>query len=74
MSSSTETPYEVTDRFLVTDYPKIRQPVPTYLITYVAEGMAPVTVRLPKAEYSPEREKELIKADIQRRLAGTPLP
>jgi len=70
----TEEGYEVTviARDEVTTYPKIRTPVTNVLVTYVAAGLPPATVTIPKDEYTLEKEKELIKADIERRLKFKP--
>jgi len=66
--------YEVTvlARDEVTTFPKIRQPVETVLVTYVAAGLPPATVTIPKDEYSLELEKKLIKEDIEKRLKFKP--
>jgi len=65
-----EPEYEVTvlSRQEVTTYPKIRQPVVTVMVTYVAAGLAPATVMIPKAEYSLDLEKKRIREDIEKRL------
>jgi len=66
--------YEVTvlSRQEVTTYPKIRQPVVTVMVSYVAAGLPPATVTIPKAEYSLDLEKKLIREDIERRLKIKP--
>jgi hypothetical protein len=71
-ADGTQYDVEITDRFEVTDYPKVRQPVQVVLVTYVAAGLSPSTVRILKAEYTPELEKQLIKADIEKRLSEKP--
>jgi len=71
---SEEEKYEVTVlmREDVTTYPRIGEPVETTMVTYVAAGLPPSTISIPKAEYSLELEKKLIKEDIQRRLRVKP--
>jgi len=66
--------YEVTviARDEVTTYPKLRTPVTNVLVTYVAAGLPPATITIPKDEYSLEKEKELVRADIERRLKFKP--
>ena len=56
----------------VTTWPKIGTPVINVLVTYVAAGLPPGTVTMAKADYSLEKEKAAIKADVQRRLAVSP--
>jgi len=66
--------YEVTIlmRETVTTYPRIGEPVETTMITYVAAGLAPNTITIPKEKYSLELEKKLIREDIERRLKVKP--
>jgi len=66
--------YEVTvlSRDEVVTYPKLATPVVTVQVTYVAAGLPPATVSIPKAEYSLELEKEKIREDIERRLKVKP--
>jgi hypothetical protein len=71
-SDGTQYDVEITDRFEVTDYPKVRQPVQVVLVTYVAAGLSPSTVRILKAEFTPQLERERIKADIEARLKEKP--
>jgi len=70
-----EEEYEVTilSRDEIVTYPKLRQAVRTIAITYVAADLPPATIFIPKEEYSIEREKELIKKDIKRRLKEVPV-
>ena len=56
----------------VTTWPKIGTPVIQVLVTYVAAGLPPATVTINKVDYTVEREKAEIKADIQRRLRVAP--
>jgi len=69
-----EEKYEVTviSRDTVTTYPKIRTPVENVLVTYVAAGLPPSTVTIPKEEHTPELERKLIRADIEKRLKMKP--
>jgi hypothetical protein len=71
-ADGTQYDVEITDRFEVTDYPKVRQPVQVVLVTYVAAGLSPSTVRILKAEYTPQKEREVVKADIEARLKEKP--
>jgi len=66
--------YDVTvlSREEVTTFPKIAQPVVNVLVTYVAAGLPPATVTIPKDEWSPEEEKRVIREDIERRLKFKP--
>lgn len=63
--------YDVTviSREEVVTYPKIATPVVQVLVTYVAAGLPPATVRIPKTEYSLDSEKAAIKEDIAARKA-----
>lgn len=63
--------YDVTviSREEVVTYPKIATPVVQVLVTYVAAGLPPATVRIPKKEYTLEVEKAAVKQDIEARLA-----
>ena len=56
----------------VVTYPKIAMPVINVLVTYVAAGLPPSTVIIPKKEYTLDLEKQLLKQDIQRRLKIVP--
>jgi len=62
--------YDVTvlSRDEVTTFPKIAQPVVIVETTYVAAGLPPATVRIPKEEWDPEVEKRKIREDIEKRL------
>jgi len=62
----------VLSRDEVVTYPKLRTPVTNILVTYVAAGLPPATITIPKDEYSLELEKKLIKEDIQKRLKVKP--
>ncbi len=52
-------------RHELTLYPKPGQPVRYIAVTYLAPGMPPRTIYIPKDEYSKEREKDLIRKDIE---------
>jgi len=69
-----EEEYDVTvlSRDEVVTYPKLRTPVTNILVTYVAAGLPPATITIPKDEYSLELEKKLIKESIQKRLKIKP--
>jgi len=66
--------YEVTilRRHEVVTMPKLRQYVTVVLVTYSAAGLPPRTLSIPKEEWSLEREKQLVKRDIERRLKIRP--
>jgi len=66
--------YEATilSRREVTTYPRLATPVITVQTTYVAAGLPPATISIPKKEWSKEREKKDIREDIERRLAEKP--
>jgi len=53
-------------------FPRIREAVRVIAVTYVAAGLAPATIEIPVEEYDKEKEKKLIKADIERRLKFKP--
>jgi len=66
--------YDVTvlKRTEVTIYPKLGEQQVQVMITYVAAGLPPRTIIIPKEEYSLEKEKELIRKDIEERLKEKP--
>jgi len=66
--------YEVTiiGREEITVFPRLREAVRVKMVTYVAAGLPPATIEIPVEEYTEEREKELIRADIERRLKFKP--
>lgn len=72
--SEEEREFEVTviSREDVTTFPKIATPVISRLVTYVAAGLPPATVTIPKDKWTLEFEKELIKKDVQARLKRKP--
>jgi len=63
---------EVLHRDEVVTFPRLRQPVEVVLVTYVAGRLPPAVVEIPKAEWTLEREKEIIRTDIERRLKFKP--
>jgi len=56
----------IIDRREIITYPKLREPVETIAITYIAPGMPPRTIFIPKKEYSKEKELKLIREDIEK--------
>ena len=56
----------------VTTYPKVGVAVEMRMVTYVAAGLPPNTLSIPKEEWTPELEKKLILEDIERRLKVKP--
>jgi len=56
----------------VTTFPKIAQPVIIRQVTYVAAGLPPATVQIPKDQWTQEAEKKALKDDIKRRLQQKP--
>lgn len=65
-----EREYEVTviSREDVTVYPKIATPVVSRIITYVAAGLPPHSITIPRDEWNVEKEKAIIRKDIEARL------
>lgn len=66
--------YNVTvlSRDEITTYPKLGEAVITVLTTYVAAGMPPHTVRIPKEGWTMEAERTVIRASIEDRLTKKP--
>jgi len=66
--------YEVTilSREEIVEYPKIRTPVPVVAVSYVAAGLPPATIRIPKDKWTKELERSIIRKDIERRLKVKP--
>jgi len=56
----------------VKTYPKIGVEVETRLVTYVAAGLPPNTLSIPREKWTPELEKKLIREDIEKRLPVKP--
>ena len=69
-----EREYDVTVivRDEVTTFPKIATPVVNVLVTYVAMGLPPHTVTIPKDEWTLDVEKTQIREDIEKRLKAKP--
>jgi hypothetical protein len=55
----------ILDRSEITTYPTLEKEVKVMSITFTATGIPPLTVRIPKEEYSAERETEEIKKAIK---------
>jgi len=74
MSINQKKEYNVTvlSRDEIVTYPKLGEKAEQILVTYVAAGLAPRTLTIPKKEYSLEKEKELIRQDIEERLKKKP--
>jgi len=74
MSKQAKEEYDVTvlSRDEVTTYPKLATPVVTVILTYVAAGLPPHSVNVLKAEWTLQKEKELIRKDLQERLKKRP--
>lgn len=72
--ASPEAKYDVTilSRDEVTTFPKIGQAAIQVQVTYVAAGLPPATLFIPKEQYSPEFEKKAIREDIEKRLKVVP--
>jgi len=56
----------------ITTFPRIGEAVETRMVTYVAAGLPPMTINIPKKEWTLELEKKLIREDIERRLKFKP--
>lgn len=54
----------ILDRAEMITYPTIEKEVKVMSITFIAPGIPPLTVRIPKEEYTPEREDEEIRKAI----------
>jgi len=74
VSRKNKTEYDVTilSRDEVTTYPKLNQPATTVLVTYVAAGLPPHTLHIPKEGWSESKEKMLIRKSIEERLKARP--
>ena len=53
-------------------FPKVGEPRMIRLITYIAAGLPPHTIRIPKDEWTPEAEQAAIRASIEDRLKVKP--
>jgi len=56
----------------VTKFTEEGEPIEIKRITYVAAGLPPAPVEIPKAEYTLDKEKELVRKDIEERLKRKP--
>lgn len=72
MSKKTEYNVTVLRREEFTTYPKLGQAVIVLSVTYIAEGLPPHAIIIPKAEHTPVKEKELIRKDIEARFKEKP--
>lgn len=72
--SKKEEKYNVTvlSRDETTTYPKVGEGVIMVLVTYVAAGLPPHTVRIPKDRWAPGVEQTAIRASIEDRLKMKP--
>lgn len=66
--------YNVTvlSRSEIKTFPKLGEAVITVLVTYVAAGLPPHTVRILKSMYNTESERTVIRASIKDRLTKKP--
>lgn len=55
----------ILDRSEITTYPTLEKEVKVMSITFTAPGIPPLTVRIPKEEYSKDRENEEIRKAIK---------
>jgi len=55
----------ILDRSEIVTYPTLEEEVVVMSITFTAPRIPPLTIRIPKAEYTPEREDEEIRKAIQ---------
>jgi len=62
----------VLSRREVTVFPKPNVPEQQTIVTYVAAGLPPASITIMKKEYTLDKEKQLIKADIEKRLTTKP--
>lgn len=66
--------YKVTiiSRTEVTTFPKVNVPLVSKQITYQAEGLPPRTIWIKKDEWTLEKEKGILHADIDAQFAMKP--
>lgn len=57
---------EILDRVEMDTYPTLEEKVVVVSTTFRAPGIPPLTVRIPKEEYSKEREDEEIRKAIRK--------
>lgn len=72
MSENKEYAVTILRRRVIRQAKGIGQWIKVMRITYVAENMAPRTIRITEEEYTPELEKERIRKDIEKRLTEEP--
>ena len=72
MSKKEEYNVVILSRAPVTVYPKIDVKEERLLITYVAAGLPPNTLNILKKDWTAEKEKQLIRKDIEERLKQKP--
>ena len=72
MSKKEEYNVVVLNRANVTTYPKLGVAVVNVAVTYIAAGLPPHTIYLPKKDFTPAKEKEAIRKDIEERLKVQP--
>jgi len=56
---------DILDESEITTYPTLEKEVKVMSISFTAPGIPPLTVRIPKEEYTPERRKEEIRKAIK---------
>jgi len=59
---------EILNRSEVVTFPRLGEARPVVIVTYAAAGLPPASVTIPKEEYSKEKEIEVIKEDLKKRL------
>jgi len=66
--------YKVTilSREEVMIFPEVGRAVPIKIVTYVAGGLPPASIEIPSKEWTLEREQQMVRKDIERRLAIKP--
>lgn len=55
----------ILDRSEISIFPTLEKEVRVVSVTFTAPGIPPLTVRIPKEEWSPERENEEIRKAIK---------
>ena len=63
---------EILAREEIVTFPKLKQPKTFIAVIYATKDLPPATIWIPKEEYSPEKEKEMIREDIIRRRQFKP--
>jgi len=62
----------ILQRVKLTSYPTPDQPRIVIAVTYQSGLLPPRTVYIPEAEDTPDKEKEVIAADVKKALAAKP--